>query len=147
MGNFISTNGNNNNNKNSSNEKQNDSNDQDQDQFTTRNLIDAALSEIKNTRSSALISLPIKDSNENLLDHNNNGGKLINLLSQNSISINLPEILDSQDEISVLRLLIKLLSGKVKKLQEENSYLYEQINVIYDINIELCKMLDRKFEK
>lgn len=110
-------------------------------------MIDAALSEIKNTRSSALISLPIKDSNENLLDHNNNGGKLINLLSQNSISINLPEILDSQDEISVLRLLIKLLSGKVKKLQEENSYLYEQINVIYDINIELCKMLDRKFEK
>src|SRR5690606_2281356 len=44
------------------------------------------------------------------------------------VRINLPEILDCQDEITILRLLIKLLSAKVQKLTNENQQLLEHIS-------------------
>lgn len=88
-------------------------------------------------------SLVVNNSNSN----HNGGGKFNNLSTQDSIRINLPEILDQQDEISILRLLIKLLSGKVRKLNDENRFLLQQIGVLNDINIELSTILQHKFEK
>lgn len=90
----------------------------------------------------------------NLINENQNSSNLWNNLilnknqdPQDTIRINLPEILDEKDEISILRLLIKLLSSKVRKLNDEKDYLFEQITALNEINTELSTIIQRRFEK
>lgn len=60
-----------------------------------------------------------------------------------TIRVNLPEVLDAQDEITLLRLLIKLLSGKVSKLSEEKRQLLASVSVLSDINAEMATIIER----
>ena len=64
-----------------------------------------------------------------------------------TIRINLPEILDQQDEITILRLLIKLLSSKVTKLSDEKRRLLQNINILNDINVEMASIIERGLQK
>lgn len=61
---------------------------------------------------------------------------------EESIRINLPEILDQNDEITILRLLIKLLSSKVGRLSDEKRQLLEHLNELNDINIQMSYMIE-----
>ncbi|KAH9511830.1 hypothetical protein DERF_010256 [Dermatophagoides farinae] len=122
------------------NELMNNNNNNDDDLTTKANN---SLIEHHYDQTTRRTSLVVNNSNSN----HNGGGKFNNLSTQDSIRINLPEILDQQDEISILRLLIKLLSGKVRKLNDENRFLLQQIGVLNDINIELSTILQHKFEK
>lgn len=65
---------------------------------------------------------------------------------EESIRINLPEILDQNDEITILRLLIKLLSSKVGRLGEEKRQLLEHLNELNDINIQMSYMIEHGFK-
>lgn len=63
-----------------------------------------------------------------------------------TIRINLPEILDQHDEITILRLLIKLLSTKVTKLSDERRRLLQSITALSDINAEMAAIIEREFD-
>lgn len=60
-----------------------------------------------------------------------------------TIRVNLPEVLDAQDEITLLRLLIKLLSGKVSRLGEEKRQLLANVSLLSDINAEMASLIER----
>lgn len=64
-----------------------------------------------------------------------------------TIRVNLPEVLDAQDEITLLRLLIKLLSGKVSKLSEERRQLLANVSLLSDINAEMATLIERGIQK
>ena len=66
---------------------------------------------------------------------------------QNKSVINLPEILDENDEINILRHLIQLLSAKVNKLNEEKRQLFQHISTINQINQELVNIIQQRFQK
>jgi len=64
-----------------------------------------------------------------------------------TIRINLPEILDQQDEVTILRLLIKLLANKVSKLSDEKKRLLHSVTVLNDINAEMAAIIERGIQK
>lgn len=78
---------------------------------------------------------------------NNNSNSSNSNSPLDTVRINLPEILDAQDEITLLRLLIKLLSGKVTKLTEEKRRLLSSISYLGEINSEMAMLLERGIQK
>ena len=85
----------------------------------------------------------------------NNYGSIVNqndplplsTSGMDAIRINLPEILDQQDEITILRLLIKLLSNKVNKLNEEKRRLLENVSILSGINAEMAAIIEQGYQK
>ncbi|KAJ6216077.1 hypothetical protein RDWZM_010577 [Blomia tropicalis] len=67
--------------------------------------------------------------------------------SIDSIRINLPEILDQQDEVTILRLLIKLLAQKVNKLNDEKRRLLNNVSILNDINAEMASIIQNNIHK
>lgn len=64
-----------------------------------------------------------------------------------TIRINLPEVLDNQDEISILRLLIKLLASKVSKLNDDKRRLLQHVSMLNEINNEMSSIIEHNFKK
>ena len=78
----------------------------------------------------------------------NSESNVISEICDNKSSIiNLPEILDESDEITILRHLIQLLSVKVNKLNDEKKQLYQHISTINQINHELVNIIQQRVQK
>ena len=86
--------------------------------------------------------------NSSLANVMNSESNVISEICDNKSSIiNLPEILDESDEITILRHLIQLLSVKVNKLNDEKKQLYQHISTINQINHELVNIIQQRVQK